>query len=205
MKGEWLIEISSRATTSSMSSAAKPVAKRIPTPLPKSFPAEDGLVLVDHALKPIAFDRGAVAILSHSNQSGNLETDLFIPKEILDFVVSCKPGVDRSSKTHFHTPMGRYRVRTYHVEVYNGSFSGPLFAIHFEKGSTAEHAVREFAAEYHLTDREQEALIGMLKGLSSKQLAVEMKISPNTVKAHLRLIMVKMGVDTRAGIVAKLF
>jgi DNA-binding CsgD family transcriptional regulator len=31
-----------------------------------------------------------------------------------------------------------------------------------------------------------------------------MAISPNTVKAFLRLIMIKMGVTTRAGIVAKI-
>jgi len=30
-----------------------------------------------------------------------------------------------------------------------------------------------------------------------------MAVSPNTVKAFLRMVMVKMGVSTRAGIVAK--
>ncbi len=59
-------------------------------------------------------------------------------------------------------------------------------------------------SEYSLTDREKEALIGVAMGLTSKELAVRMKISPNTVKAFLRLIMVKMGATTRAGIVGRL-
>ena len=41
-------------------------------------------------------------------------------------------------------------------------------------------------------------------GLTSKEVAIRMNISPNTVKAFLRLVMGKMGVTTRAGIVAKL-
>jgi DNA-binding CsgD family transcriptional regulator len=42
-------------------------------------------------------------------------------------------------------------------------------------------------------------------GLTSKEVATRMNISPNTVTAFLRLIMVKMGVTTRSGIVGKLF
>jgi DNA-binding CsgD family transcriptional regulator len=41
-------------------------------------------------------------------------------------------------------------------------------------------------------------------GLTSKGLARKMSISPNTVNAFLRLIMVKMGVTSRAGVMGKL-
>ena len=43
-----------------------------------------------------------------------------------------------------------------------------------------------------------------MQGLTSKEIAVRMKISPNTVKAFLRLVMVKMKVSTRSGIAGKL-
>ncbi len=65
-------------------------------------------------------------------------------------------------------------------------------------------AIYEVAAEFRLTEREREALKGISMGLTSKELAKEMDISPNTVKAYLRLIMVKMSVSTRAGILAKI-
>jgi DNA-binding CsgD family transcriptional regulator len=67
-----------------------------------------------------------------------------------------------------------------------------------------QDAVHRAGMDYHLTDREQEALIGVTMGLTSKELATRMNISPNTVKAFLRLLMIKMGVPTRAGIVGKL-
>jgi DNA-binding CsgD family transcriptional regulator len=44
----------------------------------------------------------------------------------------------------------------------------------------------------------------LLEGFTSKEIAERMKISPNTVKAFIRLVMVKMGVSTRSGIIGKL-
>jgi DNA-binding CsgD family transcriptional regulator len=46
-------------------------------------------------------------------------------------------------------------------------------------------------------------MLFLVDGLTSKQIADRMTISTNTVKAFLRLIMIKMGVSTRAGIVGK--
>ena len=46
-------------------------------------------------------------------------------------------------------------------------------------------------------------LLYLLEGLTSKQIAERMSISTNTVKAFLRLIMIKMDVSTRSGIVGK--
>jgi DNA-binding CsgD family transcriptional regulator len=44
----------------------------------------------------------------------------------------------------------------------------------------------------------------LVEGLTSKEIANRMKISSNTVKAFLRLVMVKMGVSTRSGVVGKI-
>jgi len=57
---------------------------------------------------------------------------------------------------------------------------------------------------FGLTPREQEAIQFLLQGLTSKEIAGHMKISPNTVKSFLRLVMVKLGVSTRSGIVGKI-
>jgi DNA-binding CsgD family transcriptional regulator len=59
-------------------------------------------------------------------------------------------------------------------------------------------------AKYNLTARERETTGYLLHGLTSKEIAQQMNISPNTVKAFMRLVMTKMGVTTRAGIVGRL-
>jgi DNA-binding CsgD family transcriptional regulator len=57
--------------------------------------------------------------------------------------------------------------------------------------------------QFALTERERETVELLLQGLTSKEIAIRMNISPNTVKAFLRLVMVKMGVSTRSGIVGR--
>ena len=82
---------------------------------------------------------------------------------------------------------------------------GPsVVVLHLERDSSIGTATYEAAVKYNLTEREQEALEGISIGLSNKQLSERMNISPNTVRAFLRLIMVKMGVTSRSAIVAKI-
>jgi DNA-binding CsgD family transcriptional regulator len=66
------------------------------------------------------------------------------------------------------------------------------------------NSLSKVTGNYRLTEREAEVLEGISLGLTSKMLADRMNISPNTVNAFLRMIMIKLGVTTRAGIVGKL-
>jgi len=58
--------------------------------------------------------------------------------------------------------------------------------------------------QFNLTQREQEVLKHLLQGLTGKAIANRMNISPNTVKAFLRMIMIKMGVSSRSEMVIKI-
>jgi DNA-binding NarL/FixJ family response regulator len=56
---------------------------------------------------------------------------------------------------------------------------------------------------YGLTDREREVLNLMVEGLSRKEIAERLFISPSTIMTHSRNIYAKLHVHTRAGVVAK--
>jgi DNA-binding CsgD family transcriptional regulator len=58
---------------------------------------------------------------------------------------------------------------------------------------------------YALTQREAELLRYLMTGLTNKEIGERMQISPNTVKAFLKLMMTKMGVSTRAAVVGRAF
>lgn len=60
------------------------------------------------------------------------------------------------------------------------------------------------AQQFGLTQREQQTVELLTLGLTSKEIADRMNISPNTVKAFFRLVMTKMAVNTRSGIVGKI-
>ena len=61
----------------------------------------------------------------------------------------------------------------------------------------------EASRRYHLSRRERETIQHLMRGLTTKEVAECMNVSPNTVKAFLRLVMIKMGVSSRSAIMAK--
>ena len=58
---------------------------------------------------------------------------------------------------------------------------------------------------FRLTEREREVVELLIQGLTNKEIAGRMNISPNTVRAFIRMVMGKLGVSTRSGIVGILF
>ncbi len=57
--------------------------------------------------------------------------------------------------------------------------------------------------DYELTAREKEILKLLVDGLSKKEIAARLPLSPHTVDSHLRHIYEKLEVHTRGGVVAK--
>jgi DNA-binding CsgD family transcriptional regulator len=166
-------------------------------------PAGEGIALVDGNFELIALNKGAEAILySIDGGSGGPNGRASLPPELLSRL-SAQSEMDAGIM--FVTASGRdYSCRTFVITPLCEHVAQPVLALYLKQEMSVVDTVFQVGAEYHLTDREQEALIGVAMGLSSKELAVRMNISPNTVKAFLRLIMIKMGATTRAGIVGKL-
>ena len=79
----------------------------------------------------------------------------------------------------------------------------PAFAVLLERNAAGSTGLIEISEQFNLTQRERETVELLLKGLTSKEIANRMQISVNTVKAFLRLVMVKMKVSNRSGIAGK--
>jgi DNA-binding CsgD family transcriptional regulator len=60
------------------------------------------------------------------------------------------------------------------------------------------------AAGLGLTEREHQVVRNLVKGWTNKEIASELGITEQTVKAHIRQVMTKMGTTTRTGILSKL-
>ncbi|HXK03863.1 MAG TPA: helix-turn-helix transcriptional regulator [Verrucomicrobiae bacterium] len=158
--------------------------------------------MVDSDFRLIALDSGAEAILADLNGPGGAEPAL--PADVVNRLsAGFESGQIGASSIHLASAHHEYSCRAFLVKSRDSNF-GDILALHLKKEISVVDAVHQVGIDYHLTDREQEVLIGVAMGLTSKELAGRMNISPNTVKAFLRLIMIKMGVATRAGIVGKL-
>ena len=108
------------------------------------------------------------------------------------------------SVVEFLSHKWRYLARVFYVDSYGDGPFQASYAIVLERGHHVTTELAQISAQYGLTNREKETMRLLVDGLTSKELASRMKISPNTVKVFLRLIMMKMGLPTRAGIIGKI-
>ncbi|MDQ1469014.1 MAG: hypothetical protein QOJ99_494 [Bryobacterales bacterium] len=158
---------------------------------------------MDASYRPIGWSRGAIEILSCHRPTIISESQCELPKAVADQIRRCNPADLPSIVAKFSAGKAIYVCRAYFLESQDESLSRPTIALLFERSSSAIDTIQEIAAEFNLTERERQTLEGISMGLSTKELATLMEISPNTVKAFVHLIITKMGVTTRAEVVAE--
>ncbi len=163
-----------------------------------------GLLLLDAALEPIYANDEAVQILAYPKgprEIGSL--DGVLAKQIQSVLFNDRSSAQSSPPTEFLSGRRHYRCRAFSLDSQSTNPSQATVVL-FERGPREAVDVAQIAAEFHLTERERETVGFLLEGLTSKQIAQRMQISPNTVKAFIRLVMLKMGVSTRSGILGKI-
>ena len=87
----------------------------------------------------------------------------------------------------------------------SGAQAFPATLILLDRAPVRSVTMAPWSELFHLTGRESEAVGFLLKGLTSKEIAEKMGISPSTVKSFLKFVMVKVGASNRTGIIAKIF
>ena len=98
----------------------------------------------------------------------------------------------------------RYLSRVYCLSPpSNNAPDHSALAVILDRSSRTSFDAAQVAAHYHLTPREWETLQYLMEGLTNKEIGHRMNISPNTVKGFLKLIMMKLGVSTRSGVIGK--
>jgi DNA-binding NarL/FixJ family response regulator len=156
-----------------------------------------GLVLLDSSLKPVFYNAEALNIVGYPNKPKTLDTAC---SQSIRSLAGRSSGVDLPMTRHFVSGRRRYVCRAFRLEPAANGGERPAIAITLERDSL----LRDQVARFQLTDREIEVVQHLAGGLTSKEIAQRMNISLNTVKTFFRLVMIKMGVTTRAGVIGKL-
>jgi DNA-binding CsgD family transcriptional regulator len=160
---------------------------------------------MDMSLRLIASDQGAAQILeAEQPDRPACEQNLVIPEGILQEIRMRAQNGTSGRTLHFLIGRRKYRCRSYLLRPKHSTLKPLIVAVHFDTEELTSDPIGPITAEYGLTDREQESLRGIALGLSNKELADRMGISPNTAKAHVRLVMLKLGVTTRGAILSKI-
>jgi DNA-binding CsgD family transcriptional regulator len=186
-----------------------------------------GLIVVDTALNLVASNTEAIQILTFPEPLDKIRNlDSWLTNKIRAHLVERQVqrptafvGEFRSAKRTYlcrSFPLdvngngngnGNHNGLNHHAEMEESNGSGvptALLVLMIERRSNGAVKLAEVAERFGLTAREQETVQLLLQGLTSKEIAQRMQISPNTVKAFIRLVMVKMSVSTRSGIIGKI-
>jgi DNA-binding CsgD family transcriptional regulator len=163
-----------------------------------------GFLLMDSSLNPISFNAEAIQILGYPDKMAKLKrTEVFLAERIRSTLLSGRPLGSAPFVTEFRSGRRHYFCRAFLVDAHANDASHPSIAVLLERGPSGLIPLSQVSQQFNLTQREGETLAYLLHGLSSKEIANRMNVSPNTVKAFLRLIMIKTGVSSRSAIVGR--
>lgn len=169
-------------------------------------PARPGLIVIDATLSVFACNGEALQILTFPEPpDGIAHLDTWLTNKIRSNLLGKQ--TPSGFVGEFRSAKRMYLCRSFTVDRRgqgNGSAAHKgLTVVMLERQSNEAVTIAEVSERFGLTAREQETVQFLLEGLTSKEIAERMKISPNTVKAFIRLVMVKMNVSTRSGIIGR--
>jgi DNA-binding CsgD family transcriptional regulator len=174
-----------------------------PLPAPTRVDAAQGgtaFLLTDLNWKPIYTNDAAVLILHYPDEA-RFNTNPAAVQERIRSIFHAERFTTGSPPTSFLSGRRHYVCRPFFLESQNRS---PIVALLLERCHQGPVEFSEVSRRFHLSRRESETVQHLSHGLTTKEVAQRMSISPNTVKQFVRLIMSKMSVTTRSGIIGKL-
>ena len=164
-----------------------------------------GLLLLNAQLHPVHYNAEAAHILGFPKKGRQVPSlDTVFPPNVLKLEGSKSA---QSSGVEFVSGRRRYICRVFKLDPQGGGDSPhlPRVVVVLERGFKAPVDISTWSQQFHLTLRERETVEFLLKGLTSREIAHAMHISPNTVKSFLKLVMAKVGATTRTGLIASIF
>jgi DNA-binding CsgD family transcriptional regulator len=173
------------------------MSRRIPLVPSPTRPSTTGFLLIDSSQNPVAFNPEAVQILCYPDKPADAgRLGEFLAGRIRSRLLNRAPHDYRSPfVSRFKSGRRLYFCRTFELTPTSEGSSPPTLGLLLERSSSEAMSRSEVAQQFHLSAREQEAVQFLLSGLTSKEIADRTKISPNTVKAFLRVVVIKMGVS----------
>jgi DNA-binding CsgD family transcriptional regulator len=164
-----------------------------------------GILLLNSHFQPVHYNAEAVNILGYPKKPRNTLSlePAFSPAQLTTSLN--KPVVPVAIE--FTSGRRRYVCRVFHLDGRSSvdNRAQPRLVLVLEREAKDPGDLSRLSEQFQLTNRECETVKLLLKGMTSKEIAMEMCISPNTVKAFLKLAMAKVGASNRTALVARLF
>lgn len=168
--------------------------------------ARVGVLLLNSQLRPVHYNAEAANILAYPKKRQDAPSvEALLPPTRFQLADLVKPSAP--SVIGFRSGRRQYRCRVFMLDSSSNTISQlqPRVVVMLEREPRQQVDITQWSNEFQLTGRERETVQLLMRGLTSKEIAQAMNISPNTVKSFLKLVMAKVGVSNRTGLVAKVF
>jgi DNA-binding CsgD family transcriptional regulator len=170
-------------------------------------PGGAGFILVDSDWRLVYANPEAKSILTYPKAPRKFKlAQTPVQKKI--FPLPANQNFSSPSTTHAEFMSGRrkYVSRAFSLtRPQNGRPPGVAAAVVLERKGAASYVIADLCDHFSLTERERQVVEFLIQGFTNKEIAARMDISHHTVRAFLRIVMVKLGVSTRSGIIGILF
>jgi DNA-binding CsgD family transcriptional regulator len=157
-----------------------------------------GLLLIDANGQLIISNREAAKILAYPDAEPNFES----LSRLLGEKLNAAKLVNSDESQEFVSGRRLYICHLSELDIGFGA-SNRVRAVIMTRKRLVQIEQTRLLEKFSMTPRECETVNWLLRGMSGKEIAAKMDISPHTVKVFIRQIMVKMNVSSRVEIVAK--
>jgi DNA-binding CsgD family transcriptional regulator len=165
------------------------------------------------------YNEEACSIFARSAQSQGIRTD--IPPYVLSLCLKWSETLEnqlgqapssgsvngRTGMRHIamlESEKRKYVVKATALSGSSESQGEKQYLFVMERASAESANLSMIFRKYKLSVREQEIVRLLLTGGSNKEIAYRLRLSENTIKGYMKLLMRKLGVNNRAGIIAAL-
>jgi DNA-binding CsgD family transcriptional regulator len=171
-----------------------------------SWPAGAGFVLADTEWNPLYANEEAKKIVTYPDAPRTFQSAWsLVGKRIFTWNGGQNLSFAPTSHVEFLSGRRKYVGLAIPLANWRRPPAEAAVAVVLERSGAASQGVAELSKSFRLTDRERVVVELLIQGLTNKEIAGRMNISPNTVRAFIRMVMGKLGVSTRSGIVGIVF
>ena len=162
------------------------------------------VVLLDATYKPLYVSTEAARVLLGPSAAANMSSATAGMATVVQRLIADGSGHGEENRFGFLDAQGRrFLWNITRCDEWTSNATAWNYVLMIRSAELPEGKITAIARQYHLSPRQEQTLAYLFQGLTSKEIANFLDLSPNTVKIHIRALMTKLQVTTRTALVGR--
>ena len=168
-------------------------------------PSRTGIIVATSRGEPVYSNPEARSVLTYPDPGESVPPAQTIDGPRLHALLSRVLADEKAQVVDLRSGRRQYSCRAFSLDPASRARARQVVLVTLERRSRASsEEAPDLIHRFGLSRREAETALLLVDGLTNKEIAERMQVAPNTVKAFLKLVMLKMHTFTRSGVVGKI-